>query len=348
MRRAAGAAACAARRAPGCARARASSRRDAAPIPARRAGDERGCAGGRTRQAHGSEAARGGYTLAPAMSSKGTLGMVAAAARRRAGGVGGPAGGALHRAARGCRGPVRLPRRDAPAVPALPGLQVVHPPRRPAVPALRLPPRAEAVEMKRLVVAIALIAGAALSVATTGGADPVPLSISIVGNHFVNGSGQTIRLLGVDRAGDRVRLPDGYGYSTRPRRRPRRRDRLLARERGPDPAERGLLARDQHSPVFRCTATGYRSIEDYVADSMQTASTRSSTCTGQRRDTGIDGQRAMPDDPRSRSGPRSPACSRQPCGRVRRLQRAVLPWGDGNYPFHHWSCWENGTRAARA
>jgi hypothetical protein len=47
----------------------------------------------------------------------------------------------------------------------------------------------------------------------SGRADGTPLSISISGNHFVNGSGQTIRLLGVDHASSEYACVDGYGYN---------------------------------------------------------------------------------------------------------------------------------------
>jgi endoglucanase len=40
----------------------------------------------------------------------------------------------------------------------------------------------------------------------------VPLSISIVGNHFVNGSGHTIRLLGVNHTSSEYGCVDGFGY----------------------------------------------------------------------------------------------------------------------------------------
>lgn len=39
-----------------------------------------------------------------------------------------------------------------------------------------------------------------------------PLSISVVGNHFVNGEGQTIRLLGVDRTSSEYDCAQGNGY----------------------------------------------------------------------------------------------------------------------------------------
>jgi hypothetical protein len=42
------------------------------------------------------------------------------------------------------------------------------------------------------------------------------LSISVVGNHFVNGAGQTIRLLGVNREGTEYACVNGTGYSVGP------------------------------------------------------------------------------------------------------------------------------------
>jgi endoglucanase len=48
---------------------------------------------------------------------------------------------------------------------------------------------------------------------TPGRAASVPLSISISGNHFVNGAGQTIRLLGVDHASFEYACVDGFGYN---------------------------------------------------------------------------------------------------------------------------------------
>lgn len=47
----------------------------------------------------------------------------------------------------------------------------------------------------------------------SGRAAGVPLSISISGNHFVNGAGQTIRLLGVDHPSSEYACVDGFGYN---------------------------------------------------------------------------------------------------------------------------------------
>lgn len=44
-------------------------------------------------------------------------------------------------------------------------------------------------------------------------ADSVPLSIRISGNHFVDGAGQTIRLLGVDHASSEYACAEGWGYN---------------------------------------------------------------------------------------------------------------------------------------
>jgi hypothetical protein len=50
-----------------------------------------------------------------------------------------------------------------------------------------------------LAFAVAALAGSRRAFASTN--PSVPLSIAIDSNHFVNGTGQTIRLLGVDRPG---------------------------------------------------------------------------------------------------------------------------------------------------
>jgi hypothetical protein len=54
-----------------------------------------------------------------------------------------------------------------------------------------------------------LVVGA---VAESSPAAAAPLSIRIEGNHFVNGAGQPIRLLGVDRTSSEYGCVDGFGY----------------------------------------------------------------------------------------------------------------------------------------
>ncbi|MDX6566612.1 MAG: endoglucanase, partial [Gaiellales bacterium] len=47
----------------------------------------------------------------------------------------------------------------------------------------------------------------------TGSAANVPLSISIQGNHFVNGAGQTVRLLGANHPSLEYACEQGYAYN---------------------------------------------------------------------------------------------------------------------------------------
>ncbi len=63
------------------------------------------------------------------------------------------------------------------------------------------------------------VAGVACAIAVSalapvaGEAATLPLSISIQGNHFVNGAGQTIRLLGVNHPSSEYACVDGFGYN---------------------------------------------------------------------------------------------------------------------------------------
>jgi endoglucanase len=52
----------------------------------------------------------------------------------------------------------------------------------------------------------------ALFVVAPAVASAAPLSITVSGNHFVNGAGQTIRLLGVNHSSAEYACVDGYGY----------------------------------------------------------------------------------------------------------------------------------------
>jgi len=60
-------------------------------------------------------------------------------------------------------------------------------------------------------VAVAIVV--ALLGQTPSRAASVPLSIAIQGNHFVNGAGQTIRLLGVNHPSSEYACVDGFGYN---------------------------------------------------------------------------------------------------------------------------------------
>jgi endoglucanase len=66
---------------------------------------------------------------------------------------------------------------------------------------------------------LSAVAGIACAIAVSvlatasSGAATVPLSISIQGNHFVNGAGQTIRLLGVNHPSSEYACVDGFGYN---------------------------------------------------------------------------------------------------------------------------------------
>jgi hypothetical protein len=46
----------------------------------------------------------------------------------------------------------------------------------------------------------------------TAGAARVPLAIAVVGNHFIDGAGQTVRLLGVNHTSAEYGCVDGFGY----------------------------------------------------------------------------------------------------------------------------------------
>jgi hypothetical protein len=69
---------------------------------------------------------------------------------------------------------------------------------------LRLPP------LVALVVAASLLL---LIGNRSGSAASVPLSIAVQGNHFVNGAGQTVRLLGVDHPSLEYACEEGYAYN---------------------------------------------------------------------------------------------------------------------------------------
>src|ERR1039458_1148118 len=70
-----------------------------------------------------------------------------------------------------------------------------------------------------LATAIILILAATLSASAMAGSrspssEAVPLSITVSGNHFVNGSGQMVRLVGVNRSSTEYACIDWGGYAS--------------------------------------------------------------------------------------------------------------------------------------
>ena len=65
-----------------------------------------------------------------------------------------------------------------------------------------------------LAVLLPLVGVAALEAPTP--ADATALSISVVGNHLVDGGGTTVRLLGADVPGTEYACEEGWGYSDVP------------------------------------------------------------------------------------------------------------------------------------
>src|SRR4051812_13812881 len=57
-----------------------------------------------------------------------------------------------------------------------------------------------------------MVGGALVSVNPAAATTTVPLSIKIVGKHFVNGAGHVVRLLGVNHTSAEYGCVDGFGY----------------------------------------------------------------------------------------------------------------------------------------
>ena len=77
--------------------------------------------------------------------------------------------------------------------------------------------------VRPVVAAVAAVAAVLVVVATVpvvaarsapGPATAVPLSIAVSGNHFVDGDGRTVRLLGVDVPGSEYACEQGWGYGS--------------------------------------------------------------------------------------------------------------------------------------
>jgi hypothetical protein len=74
-------------------------------------------------------------------------------------------------------------------------------------------PTSTLVRRRRSLLALAFLALAlALVLARSGEAAAAPLSIRVDGNRFVNGAGQTVRLLGVNHASFEYACEFGYAY----------------------------------------------------------------------------------------------------------------------------------------
>jgi endoglucanase len=173
-----------------------------------------------------------------------------------------------------------------------------------------------------------------------------PLSISVSGNHLVNGSGQTIRLLGVDRPGTEYACQQGWADSSGPI----------------DPANAAAIAAwhadavriplnedcwlgINRQPSFGTRARYRHAVEAYVhdlnADGIYAILDLHWSAPGA---VVADGQRPMPDD--------HSAAFWASVARTFKHNRAVLfdvfnepysPAADGftSYPVN-WSCWKRG------
>ena len=198
--------------------------------------------------------------------------------------------------------------------------------------------------------AVGLLAtGVLLAAAAAPGAAgaAVPLSISIAGNHFVNGAGQTIRLLGVDRPGTEYACEQGWGYTS-----------------GSDDAVDAAAIAAWHANAVRIplnedcwlglngqpsfgTVSGYRqAIQSYVsalnADGIYAILDLHWSAPGTVT---ADGQRPMPDD-------HSPAFWSSVAGAFAGNPAVLFdafnePYspatdGEGSQYTVSWSCWRNG------
>jgi endoglucanase len=192
----------------------------------------------------------------------------------------------------------------------------------------------------------ALLALALASAAVPAGAAPA-LSIMVSGNHFVNGSGQTVRLLGVNRSSTEYACFYGYGYASGP---------LEAADAAAIAAWHANAVRIplnedcwlgiNGSPAGALTAAGYRqAIESYVqdlnADGLYAILDLHWSAPGS---TPANGQRAMPDEHslefwRSVAG----AFASDPAVLFDAFNEPFSPAADGEsaYPVS-WSCWQDG------
>jgi hypothetical protein len=198
---------------------------------------------------------------------------------------------------------------------------------------------------------LALLAIACALAAASGGAGTAraaaPLSIAVAGDHFVNGAGQTIRLLGVDRPGTEYACEQGWGYTS-----------------GSEDAADAAAIAAWHANAVRVplnedcwlgidglpsgglTEAGYRqTIESYVADlnavGIYAILDLHWSAPG---DVPADGQRSMPDD-HSVAFWSSVASTfaADPAVLFDAFNEPYSPAADGfaAYPVS-WACWRNG------
>ncbi len=187
----------------------------------------------------------------------------------------------------------------------------------------------------------------ALVTSFTASAAAVPLSIQVSGNHFVNGSGQTVQLVGVNRSSTEYACFYGYAYADGPL-------------DGSDAAAiagwhanavRVPLNEDcwlglNGYPAGGLTADGYRqAVESYVqalhADGLYAILDLHWSAPGA---TPADGQRALP-DPHSLDFWTSVAGAfkNDPAAVFDAFNEPYSPAANGHaaYPVS-WACWKNG------
>ena len=195
----------------------------------------------------------------------------------------------------------------------------------------------------------AVVLAAGLSIATTsaGAAAATPLAISISHNHFVDGAGRPVRLLGVDRPGTEYACEQGWGYSSGPL---NSADAAAIKAWNTN-AVRVPLNEDcwlgiNGQPSGGLTVSAYRrTISNYVADLNHDGIYAILDLHWSAPGTVVaDGQRSMPDS-------HSPAFWSSVAGTFKSNHAVVFdafnepysPATDGYsaYPVS-WSCWRNG------
>jgi endoglucanase len=196
---------------------------------------------------------------------------------------------------------------------------------------------------------VALVAVATLALVTslTASADAVPLSIQVSGNRFVDGSGQAVQLVGVNRSSTEYACFYGYAYAN-----------------GPLDGSDAVAIASWHANAVRIplnedcwlgidgypagglTAAGYRqAIESYVqalhADGLYAILDLHWSAPGA---TPADGQRPLP-DPHSLDfwSSVAGAFENDPAAVFDAFNEPYSPAanGDAAYPVS-WACWENG------